>query len=111
MLAVPVPKTIICTQKLSRQDTEEFEEAIQRHYWYELFMDDLPIWGFVGELKQVKDKEQAFIYTHKQLDISYNKDRVSCRLNINSVLSLLQYCSCLPVCDGFILRCSFWYGT
>jgi len=45
---------------------------------YELFMDDLPMWGFVGELAAGVGKEQqALIYTHKQLNISYNNDRVS----------------------------------
>ena len=27
---------------------EDFTEAVRRHYWYEFFADDLPIWGFVG---------------------------------------------------------------
>ncbi len=79
-----------------------FREAIERQYWYELFMDDLPIWGFVGEVRQAGaqgqqqqqqaaagskaeaaggaadgGKEgQAFIFTHKTFDISYNEDRV-----------------------------------
>ncbi len=44
---------------------------------YELFFDDLPMWGFVGELKKNKDgSEGAYIFTHKVIDISYNKDRV-----------------------------------
>ena len=27
---------------------EDFAESVIRHYWYEFFADDLPIWGFVG---------------------------------------------------------------
>lgn len=78
-VAVPVPKTTICSQTLSSNDVEAFKYAITRHYWYELFMDDLPIWGFVGDLKPAKaagEDDLAVLYTHKQLDISYNGDRV-----------------------------------
>lgn len=79
MLAVPVPKTTICSQTLSSDDVEAFAYAITRHYWYELFMDDLPIWGFVGDIRPSKlagEDDTVVLYTHKQLDISYNGDRV-----------------------------------
>jgi hypothetical protein len=47
-------------------------------YWYELFLDDLPMWGFVGERKQQGDgPEELFVFTHKVIEISFNKDRVS----------------------------------
>jgi hypothetical protein len=84
-----VPKTSICQQTLSAEDVEAFSYAISRHYWYELFIDDLPIWGFVGDVRVAKSpkgglsqgaggggEEQLLLYTHKQLDISFNGDRV-----------------------------------
>lgn len=90
--AVPVPKTPICSQKLTNDDIAEFSYAVIKHYWYELFMDDLPMWGFVGEVKQKQAGQQlpdVLLYSHKQLDISYNGDRVSpaaklCPLNSSS---------------------------
>jgi hypothetical protein len=82
-----VAKTTICTQTLSSNDVEAFNYAITRHYWYELFMDDLPIWGFVGDLKAAKaagEDVSVVLYTHKQLDISYNGDRVRAELGIGA---------------------------
>ncbi|GLI65979.1 hypothetical protein VaNZ11_009666 [Volvox africanus] len=67
----------ICSMTLDERKAKVFEDAIRRQYWFELFMDDLPIWGFVGELK--KDGagvEHAYIYTSKRFDISYNKDKI-----------------------------------
>jgi hypothetical protein len=84
---VPVPKTTICSQTLSSDDAEAFKYAISRHYWYELFMDDLPIWGFVGDVKQSKaagEEDTVELYTHKSLDISYNGDRVSGRIKVSA---------------------------
>ncbi len=43
----------------------------------QFFLDDLPAWGFVGEVK--KDdagEEQVYMFTTKKFDISYNSDRV-----------------------------------
>lgn len=49
-----------------------------------MFLDDLPIWGFVGEVRKDKvgevgaagAEEKAYIYTHKTFDVSYNTDRI-----------------------------------
>ena len=35
------------------------------------------MWGFVGEMKKGKGgEEEAYVFTHKVIDISVNKDRV-----------------------------------
>mmetsp|Transcript_26103 Transcript_26103/g.57030 ORF Transcript_26103/g.57030 Transcript_26103/m.57030 type:complete len:589 (-) Transcript_26103:1092-2858(-) len=74
---VPLNKKVICSQTLSTEHVSTFEQAVQRQYWYELFLDDLPIWGFVGEAKKDKNGQEAiYIYTHKAFDISYNKDKI-----------------------------------
>lgn len=74
---MPVPETEICRKKLTEDEAAEFRDAITRHYWYELFMDDLPMWSFVGEVGVDSAKQpQMLIYTHKQLNISYNNDQV-----------------------------------
>ena len=49
--------------------------AIDRRY--ELFIDDLPVWGFVGPPpEETKDDENIYIYTHKAFDVNYNENRV-----------------------------------
>ena len=45
-------------------------------------MDDLPIWGMVGELTTTDMDEggelegEALVYTHKRFSVSYNGDRI-----------------------------------
>ncbi|KAI8467088.1 MAG: hypothetical protein J3K34DRAFT_524003 [Monoraphidium minutum] len=74
----PIPKTVICEKLLSDDDVADFSEAIQRQYWFELFMDELPMWGYVGEVKRGHQGEPSamLLYPHWQLDISYNEDRI-----------------------------------
>lgn len=44
---------------------------------YELFIDDLPVWGFVGPPpEEAGGEERTFIYLHKRLEINYNGPHV-----------------------------------
>ena len=63
---------IVCTKKLVASDLKTFQKAVREHYWFQLFLDDLPVWGMVGEL----DGNSPYIYTHLVFSISYNKDRI-----------------------------------
>ena len=39
-----------------------------------MYLDDLPIWGIVGE---IDDKaEDYYVWTHKKFEIGYNNDQV-----------------------------------
>jgi len=40
---------VYCTLTLTESDVEKFKYAIDRAYWYELYIDDLPVYSFVGE--------------------------------------------------------------
>ena len=89
---VDVPKTQLCAKRLTSKDAETFKYAISQHYWYQMYLDDLPIWGMVGEIiatdeevqeiaeEELEDKQHAlrdsFIYTHKKLSVAYNGNRI-----------------------------------
>ena len=45
---------------------------MKNHYWYQMYLDDLPIWGIVGEME---DKE-FYIWTHKKFEIGYNGNQI-----------------------------------
>lgn len=40
----------VCDLALTKETAAEFELAVDRQYWYELVLDDLPMWGMVGEV-------------------------------------------------------------
>ena len=46
--------------------------SVKNHYWYQMYLDDLPIWGIVGEME---DKE-FYIWTHKKFEIGYNGNQI-----------------------------------
>mmetsp|Transcript_26490 Transcript_26490/g.82733 ORF Transcript_26490/g.82733 Transcript_26490/m.82733 type:complete len:600 (+) Transcript_26490:2207-4006(+) len=43
-----IPWRTLCTQTLQPEDVEKFADAIEHDYYFEMFVDDLPMWGFVG---------------------------------------------------------------
>jgi len=68
----------VCDLKLTKSTAAEFELAVDRQYWYELFLDDLPMWGMVGEVlrDEAHGRMEKHIFTHRSLSISYNQDRI-----------------------------------
>lgn len=84
-----VTQAPICTiPSLAAKDCAKFSYASSNHYWYQMYMDDLPIWGMVGEsslsagLRMIDHEEEhgiadeVFIFSHKQFSIAYNGPRI-----------------------------------
>ncbi|KAL7002020.1 Transmembrane 9 superfamily member 1 [Sarracenia purpurea var. burkii] len=73
-----VDKSLICELELDEAKVKQFKDAIESSYWFEFFMDDLPLWGFVGELHPDKnsDNKKHVLYTHKNIIVKYNKDQI-----------------------------------
>ena len=69
-----VPATNYCEVEINERNHESLVHAIDNHYWYQAYIDDLPIWGIVGEIEN--DKKQYFLWTHKKLEISYNENQI-----------------------------------
>lgn len=71
---VNVPPVGYCTLDLSQDNNDALVYAVKNHYWYQMYIDDLPIWGIVGEIGESKD--EYYIWTHKKFEISYNQDQI-----------------------------------
>ncbi|GLT39975.1 hypothetical protein SLA2020_141390 [Shorea laevis] len=73
-----VEKSAICQLELDDAKVKQFKDAIEDSYWFEFFVDDLPLWGFVGELHPDKNSDNGkhVLYTHKNIIIKYNKDQI-----------------------------------
>ena len=68
-------KTEYCKIELTDANLKAFLYAVKNHYWYQMYLDDLPIWGIVGEKDEKGDN--YYIWTHKKFEIGYNGDRIS----------------------------------
>ncbi|KAH0768289.1 hypothetical protein AABB24_002079 [Solanum stoloniferum] len=72
-----VDKGSICELELDEAKVKQFKDAIENNYWFEFFIDDLPMWGFVGEQHPDRNSDNKHVlYTHKNIHIKYNKDQI-----------------------------------
>nr|XP_004485475.1 transmembrane 9 superfamily member 1 isoform X1 [Cicer arietinum] len=73
-----VERTTFCRLPLDDAKVKQFKDAIENNYWFEFFMDDLPLWGYVGELHPDKNSDSGkhVLYTHKNIIVKYNKDQI-----------------------------------
>ncbi len=62
---------------LTKAEADKFTLAAKNTWVYQMYLDDLPIWGVVGEMIPTASKEiKAHVYTERTLLIKYNKDRI-----------------------------------
>lgn len=59
--------------ELDEEKVKAFSYAVKNNYWYQMYIDDLPIWGRVGERS---DDKKYSIYTHKKFEMGYNGQRI-----------------------------------
>mmetsp|Transcript_30012 Transcript_30012/g.49569 ORF Transcript_30012/g.49569 Transcript_30012/m.49569 type:complete len:650 (+) Transcript_30012:3-1952(+) len=95
-------KSESCTTKpLTAGDAAHFSKAVQHRWFYQMYLDDLPVWGMVGEMlpsggavdKKEKDDLQRldhmgdlsdadastlqpYVYTSRNLIVSYHGDQI-----------------------------------
>eukprot|EP00736_Rhodelphis_marinus_P003187 Rmarinus@m.13781 len=71
--------TVLCEiPTLSESASKRFLSSIKDHYWYQMYVDELPMWGMVGEIVTFPDgrKPQHNIFTHRKFEFSYNNNRI-----------------------------------
>lgn len=69
-----VAKTEFCQVQLDETKLKSFLYAVKNHYWYQMYIDDLPIWGIVGEMDE--KAESMYVWTHKKFEIGYNGKQI-----------------------------------
>ncbi|MFS7908061.1 putative nonaspanin (TM9SF) [Helianthus anomalus] len=72
---------LLCYKKLKLDEITKFITAIHADYYFQMYYDDLPLWGFIGK---TEDNNWAgdgsgpayYLFTHVQFDAFYNSDQV-----------------------------------
>ncbi|XP_014282711.1 transmembrane 9 superfamily member 3 [Halyomorpha halys] len=68
-----ISETTYCEIQLDEEKLKAFVYAVKNHYWYQMYIDDLPIWGVVGDMEEgINNPVTYYIWTHKKFDIGYN---------------------------------------
>jgi len=77
-----VDSTPLCKKSLNEDDIDRLSTAIEEEWYGELFVDELPMWIYVGEseaedmLVGHTELSKHFLYTHLHFVIGYNGDKI-----------------------------------
>uniref|UniRef100_A0A0N5AYD8 Transmembrane 9 superfamily member n=1 Tax=Syphacia muris TaxID=451379 RepID=A0A0N5AYD8_9BILA len=71
-----VPKKVYCNKTLTDADYKAFVYAVANNYWYQMYLDELPLQGVVGDVVNSAKPPVYKLWTHRKLEIGYNGDQI-----------------------------------
>jgi len=87
-----VESKAVCSKKLTKEDVVKFRNAVAKDYYFQMYYDDLPLWGFIGKVEKGGKADPSewkyYLYRHIIFDILYNNDRVI-EINVHTDQSAL----------------------
>jgi len=73
---------LLCEEELSPESLQQFKDAIHNNYFFEMFVDDLPMWGYIGEIfgedmiLGETENSKTFLYPHLHFKIGTAKGQI-----------------------------------
>lgn len=73
---------ILCHKRLIATEIARFRDTIAQDYYFQMYYDDLPLWGFVGKVEEdyfgqgEKKHTKYYIFSHLKFNVLYNADEV-----------------------------------
>ncbi|KAH1067015.1 hypothetical protein J1N35_032002 [Gossypium stocksii] len=71
----------LCHKKLEGDDVAKFRDAVINDFYFQMYYDDLPFWGFVGKIEEdswtlEKKSLKYFLFKHVLFDVLYNGNQI-----------------------------------
>eukprot|EP00537_Pseudo-nitzschia_pungens_P004756 CAMPEP_0172376938 /NCGR_PEP_ID=MMETSP1060-20121228/68644_1 /TAXON_ID=37318 /ORGANISM="Pseudo-nitzschia pungens, Strain cf. cingulata" /LENGTH=627 /DNA_ID=CAMNT_0013104603 /DNA_START=45 /DNA_END=1928 /DNA_ORIENTATION=+ len=73
---------MLCKKHMLPQDIEKLKDAIHNNYFFEMFVEDLPMWGYIGDIDNedmlVGEMEDShtYLFTHLNFIIGHNNNQI-----------------------------------
>ena len=73
---------LLCKEKLSTKALEQFKDAIHNNYFFEMFVEDLPMWGYIGDVANEDfiigevEGSKTFLFPHLHFKLGYNGNQI-----------------------------------
>lgn len=75
---------LLCKKELDEKELEQLKKAIHNNYFFEMFVEDLPMWGYIGDVSEEDvileefegDSGKTFLFPHLHFYLGYNKDQI-----------------------------------
>lgn len=73
---------LLCKKKLVKADLQKLKDAIHNNYFFEMFVEDLPMWGYIGDTADEDiivgevEGSKTFLFTHLHFNLGYNNNQI-----------------------------------
>jgi Endomembrane protein 70 len=78
----PVDWRMLCKVTLQPADLKKFKDAIHNNYFFEMFVEDLPMWGYLGDFADEDliigevSGSKTVLFPHLHFYFGYNQDQI-----------------------------------
>ena len=79
----PVDWRLLCKKHLVPSDIVKLKEAIHNNYFFEMFVEDLPMWGYIGDIAdedmivgEMMEGSKTYLFTHLNFIIGQNNNQI-----------------------------------
>jgi Endomembrane protein 70 len=97
---------LLCKTSLTPEDLVAFKDAIHNNYFFEMFIEDLPMWGYIGDTEDedlLVGEGKTFLFPHLHFIIGHNdKQIVSAKITTD----VSQHCAASNVFINNFFSCS-----
>ncbi|KAM0022043.1 putative nonaspanin (TM9SF), MFS transporter superfamily [Helianthus debilis subsp. tardiflorus] len=69
---------LVCRKKLTKAGVSKFRKAVAKDYYFQMYYDDLPFWGFLGKVEKDKtdpSEEKYYLFKHltddKEVEVEF----------------------------------------
>lgn len=96
---------VLCKKTYISKELKHFKAAIENNYFFEMFIEDLPMWGYVGDVDNddlilgETTATRFYLFPHLHFHLGYNNDQVvSAKITTDvSVVCLSFLCTMLMI--------------
>lgn len=73
---------LLCKKELDESDLKKLKDAIHNNYFFEMFVEDLPMWGYIGDVVNEDiiigevEGSVTFLFPHLHFYLGYHGDQI-----------------------------------
>lgn len=89
---------LLCKKRMLPGDLDALKEAIHNNYFFEMFVEDLPMWGYIGDVDNEDlivgeiEGSKTFLFTHLHFQLGHNRNQIVAAKVTTDVSNLVTRC-------------------
>ena len=104
---------LLCKKELGEDELKQLKKAIHNNYFFEMFVEDLPMWGYIGDVlgedmimeEFEGDSGKTFLFPHLHFYMGYNNDQIVSARVTTDVSRLRKFVLLVDVVLVFVVVC------